>query len=88
MAVGHALDNGIAMFGCVLLASRGSNVPPGVRLYIVLRNALTIAISDAQVVLRGSVALLGCLAIPIHRLDVVLRNSLTFVVPESKAVLR
>src|SRR5207245_2908220 len=89
---GHLGSDDVAVLErlvAVFLVSRvgGREVKPRMRLNVVLRQAMTTVIHDAEVELRAGIALLGSLAIPPRRLSVILRHALASRVHNAEVVL-
>ena len=74
--------------GLGIFRPRGSQIEPQVRLRIISRDAASLSVPDAEVVLRISLPLVCCFLIPLYGLCLVLLRALAGAVHHSEAVLR
>ena len=67
---------------------RSRQFEPHIRFVIVPRNALTVLVTNSEIVLRVCVVLIRSFAVPVCRLNIILFNAVTMAVELTEVVLR
>ena len=85
---GEFVGEQIAHFCRFFLPVRRRNGIPDIRFPVVLRNAITIVMHYAKVVLRKGVSLFGGTAIPFNRFRLILSNPLAMFICKTEITVR